>query len=654
MELSRIVVADWETHPIYPRPEYPPKPVGLAIWTLKQKPFYHAFGHPTENNSSLEEAKRHLVGLIREGYVVVWHHAGFDLDVAETHAGIKWPAEHHDTLILAFLNDPRARTFSLKPQAELHLGEPPTEQNALYDYVMEQVALKNPVFQGKHDLSKPNAWATRKSAGAYIAYCPGKLVGSYACGDVTRTGRLFKFFAKAVLSDPRQREAYDRERKFTRVLIKMERRGIPVATRALQRDIPIYRRRLKGIERRLMDRLKVAKSKREDFTWSGENFANQLERAGVIKEWILTEKEGRSTSVDSLREVGVDSKLVDELEVRAQIATCLGTFMENWVAQGEKHEDRFYARFNQVRQDYHGGGKLIGTETGRLSMTPNLQNATRGDKDERVPVVRSYIVPGRMLNGKKYRTGEISINKRDYKQQELKILAHEEGRFADENPQLILPHTKADTFWARYSKNPDMDAHNVVREMIHTIVQMLLERRYVKDLNFGLIYGMGVPKLALKIEKDIREARILYNAHMKALPIVKKFKEWLRDQSREDKPIYTWGGRKYFTEKPKMIGNRWMDFWYKLLNIIVQGGAADSTKRAMLRYHEMGYDDQWPLILQVHDELLTLSLEKDHLRAHRALNKAMLDMPELTLPMLSDGFFSTRSWADTKKHEVRV
>lgn len=644
MELRKLAVGDFETHPIRPRPDYPPRPVGLAIWTFRERPIYHSWGHPTGNGSSMAEAKRHIQGLQKEGYVFIWHNAGFDLDVGETHMGLKWPAEHHDTLILAFQNDPRAKTFSLKPQAEEHLGEPPTEKNAVVDFVMDQVRLKNPDFRGRHDPKKPNAWATPKSAGAYIAYCPAQLIAPYACGDVTRTGKLFRFFEKRVLSDPRQRVAYDRERRFTRVSIEMEREGVPVATRRLGTDIPKYSKTLRGIESRLMTRLKVAKTKREEFTWSGEAFADQLERSGVVKEWILTEKDGRSTSVDSLREVGVDPKLVDELEVRAQLQTCIGTFMEVWLEQGRRNDGKFYARFNQVRQDYHGGGKLIGTETGRLSMTPNLQNATRGDKDERVPVVRSYIIPPK---------GKV-INKRDYSQQELRLLAHEERAFALEFPQKIFPHTLQDTFFHRYAQDPGMDAHMVVREMIHSIVSMLLERRQTKDLNFGLIYGMGVAKTALKLGVDPKLGRVLYNAHMKALPVVKKFKDHLKELGQSNQPIYTWGGRKYFVEPAKLVGNRWMDFWYKLLNIIVQGGAADCTKQAMLNYHEAGYNDRWPLILQVHDELLTLSSEREHRTAHRRLNECMLDMPEITLPMLSEGFTSSKSWADTKKHKVEI
>jgi DNA polymerase I-like protein with 3'-5' exonuclease and polymerase domains len=618
VELKRIAVADFETDAIATRPKYPPVPVGLALLVPGQRPFYHAWGHPSNNNSSKSDAIKHYKDLQRQGYVFVWHHAGFDLDVMETHCGVPWPAEHHDTLLLNFLNDPRAKTFSLKPSAERLLGEAPAERDALKEWIVKHVPG-----------AKPKTW------GAFIAKAPGDLVGKYACGDVTRTWGLFKLFVKTVLSDLPQRGAYDRERRLTRVLIRMERRGVPVATKRLKRDVPKYETRLAALEGQLMDRLKVPKTKREDFTWSGERFADQLERCKAVKEWILTEKGARSTGIDSLKEVGVEPTLVHELETRAQVQTCLSTFMRPWLAQGLAYDDRFYARFNQVRQDYHGAeGRLVGTETGRLSMTPNLQNVTRSDKDERVPVVRDYIVPGLILNGRTYK--DLALNRRDYSQQELRILAHYENG----------------PFLAKYLANPKIDAHNAVRDLINELIGLLLERRFIKDLNFGLIYGMGMAKLALKLGMTIGETRKLFRALLKAMPGVEKLKKELSALEDSGECLYTWGGRKYYCEPAKYVESRGrtMKFGYKLLNLKVQGSAADCTKQAMVNYYEAGYDDKWPLLLQVHDELITLSHIKDSKKAHLGLRECMADV-DFKVPMLSEGKTGTVSWHQMSKVE---
>lgn len=606
--MKKLLFADFETHGIEARPDYPPKPVGLALLaTGWRRAKYHAWGHPEKNNSTAEAARAELVGLMRDGYTTVWHNAGFDLDVAETHLGVRWPAEHHDTLLLAFLVDPRFKSFGLKQLAENVLGEPPTERDELFEWLRANV---------------PEVRRSPKKAGAYIACAPGDLAGRYAVGDVMRTRALFARFWADVGADSRLRSAYDRERRLTRHLITMERRGVPIRTPTIQADLVRFSTLKDRLEASLFRRLKVPKADRADFTWSGERFADALERAEAIHEWILTDKGNRATNAEDLREVAKDQRLVDDLEVRSQIATCLTTFMRPWHASGREH-GRFFARFNQVRQDYHGGGRQIGAVTGRLSMSPNLQNVIRGDKDERVPRLRDYIGPG----GR-----GVWLFQRDYSQQELRITAHyEEGPFL-----------------AMYLNNPKIDAHDAVGMLIRDVISITLDRRDVKDLNFGLLYGMGAPKLALKTGKTVAEARTLMSAHLRALPGVKKLKRRLEALARANEPLYTWGGRRYYCEEPTVIKGRLRTFEYKMLNVLIQGSAADCTKQAMVNYFDAGYDDRWPLLMQVHDELIGVAPSAEVSMAHAALREAMLAV-DFKVPMLSDGKSGYVSWHRMKK-----
>ena len=75
---------DFETEAIKPRPDYPPKPVGFSIMGPNQrKSRYYAFGHPTENNCTFEEAREVLRDVYRSGKPLLFHNAKFDLDVAQ-------------------------------------------------------------------------------------------------------------------------------------------------------------------------------------------------------------------------------------------------------------------------------------------------------------------------------------------------------------------------------------------------------------------------------------------------------------------------------------------------------------------------------------------------------------------------------------------
>lgn len=177
----KIVPVDFETEGIEDRPNYPPKPVGVAVKWPRYK--YLAWGHPTGNNCTKVEAGKVLREIWRTT-TPVFHHAAFDIAVAMKYFKLPMPRNgYHDTLFLAYLHDPRDATLSLKPLADKYLDMPPEEQEVLNEWILQNVFIAN----GK----KP----TKKDPlGKYICLAPGKLVAKYAIGDIARTERLFKFF----------------------------------------------------------------------------------------------------------------------------------------------------------------------------------------------------------------------------------------------------------------------------------------------------------------------------------------------------------------------------------------------------------------------------------------------------------------------------
>ena len=173
-----LIALDFETEAIDTRPLYPPTPVGLAVLPDGGAGHYFAWGHPTQNNCSYEHAKESLANLLSTGNEFIFHNAPFDCAVIEEKMGLTVPWERvHDTMLLAFLADPFGE-LSLKPLAEKLLGQPPTEQEAVRDWLV------------RHGVCRSND----KSWGAFIARAPGDLVGTYAIGDVERTLALYKHF----------------------------------------------------------------------------------------------------------------------------------------------------------------------------------------------------------------------------------------------------------------------------------------------------------------------------------------------------------------------------------------------------------------------------------------------------------------------------
>lgn len=610
--------ADFETAAIGPRPHYPPKPVGVALMSPRiPKGKYLAFGHPTGNNCTEVDARRQYKAFCRE-HRVVCHNAGFDLDVAETHWGERWPGTWDDTMLLSFLEDPDSDSLSLKPLAERYLGEPPTEQDRVKEWILANVKGANEKRGGKM------YW------GKFICLAPGDLVGRYAVGDVRRTRGIHQKFQKTTLAEPRLTGAYARELKVTKILVDMERRGVPIDVRRLERDVKKYDGVLAEIEQFLWQKLKVPKARRirkeddekDGFAWSGPRFAERLLESGLVEYLPLTKKGNPSTSAESLLTV-MPAKLAKEFEVASQIRTCLNTFMRPWLVMARETDGLFFARFNQVKDREAG----VGATTGRLSMSPNLQNVIRSDKDERVPKLRDYIVPG-----KKY----AALVQRDFSQQELRLLAHyEDGPFLQS-----------------YLANPDQDGHILVRDLIRETTGIVLDRRPVKDLNFGLIYGQGLALTAEKLGVERREAKWLRNAHAQSLPGLPALQEMLDERCAAKEPIWTWGGRRYYCEEPAYVEkfNRVMSFEYKMLNKLIQGSAADVTKQAMVNYSETRTARDNPMLLQVHDELILGLLRMSAAKTvHCELRDAMLSMEGIAVPMASDGKLGRVSWHQMEK-----
>jgi DNA polymerase I-like protein with 3'-5' exonuclease and polymerase domains len=172
-----IITLDYETEKIVNGSPTPPKPVGIAVKIGSNKGRYYAWGHPTENNCKEAEAKAVVKALNDKKHHWVFHNAKFDVGVMQYHWNIKPEAQVDDTMIMAFLANPHAKSLALKTQAARELDWPADEKDALTKWLVANVK-----------------GATEKNAGAYICKAPGGLTGLYAIGDVDRTLALYKHY----------------------------------------------------------------------------------------------------------------------------------------------------------------------------------------------------------------------------------------------------------------------------------------------------------------------------------------------------------------------------------------------------------------------------------------------------------------------------
>lgn len=549
-----LIAIDFETEAIEPRPKYPPKPVGVAIAEKDGASRYYAWGHPTNNNTTLAAARASLHAVLSQPDAeFVFHNAAFDCAIIES-LGLEVPWDRvHDTMVLAFLVDPFGE-LSLKPLCEQLLGMPPEERDAVKDWLI------------RHGVCRDV-----KGWGAYISKAPGDLVGTYAEGDVQRTLALFDYLYP-IVSGSTMLEAYKREMALMPVIGDMERRGINLDVDALRKDYDFYFDELDRLDTAIIEKL----GQTVDVD-SNEQLADAIEAAGFSKGFMSTPTGKRSTSKESLIGAINDPVLLGLLLVRGSIATCVRTFFQPWVLQANSH-GRLFMQWNQVRNYSDTGAR-----TGRLSSSPNLQNipveweGLRAQLEKigynlplNLPSMRKYIVPD---------PGYVFIG-RDYKAQEMKLLAH----FTD---GAMLRTLKA---------NPDEDVHMIAANIAG------ITRKVAKTLGFAVLYGAGAGRVAESLSITAGEAQAIKTKYLTALPEIKAFQQELNKHGKARTYTTTIGGRHYYVQKPAVVNGAFRTFEYKLANYKIQGSAADQTKEAMLRYARTTKHGQ--IVLTVHDQLV--------------------------------------------------
>ncbi len=595
-----IAEVDFETKPIVTGSPLPPHPVGLAFLEPGGKPEYWAWGHPSGNNSTEDKGRRKYKELC-EKYEIRYHNAPFDYNVGDVHLKARPIRGFHDSQVAAFLQNPHEPTLELKKICETRYGMRNTEQEELFELIREHV---------------PGISKQRKELGEYISDLPGNLVVKYAKGDVVRTKRLGND-AESHIRKTGMDRAYARELKLIPILLKMKQRGVPVARSRIQKDIPTYQKMYDDNELALHRRLKAPLT--ADFD-KRRVLAKYLIDSGAMTRWNSTPSGQVATGMDDLKLSIDDPEVLAMLEKRSGLDYSLNKLMRTWLEYSEL-TGRLHFDWSGTRVSDAGGER--GARTGRLASSPNLQNVPK-EAVEGYPNMRGYLVPGK---------GRVLLV-RDYDQQEFRILAYFEEH----------------VLWQAYLDNPFLDMHRFAQKMINEMLGTNFARKPIKNTGFAIIYGAGGGKVAEMTGQDLATGKLLKRSYLKALPGLAGLIKILRDNSDAGKPLWTWGERIYYVEPPHYVKGFWRTFEYKLLNVLVQGSAADCTKEAMIAADEAGLvnvEDHKPgLIFSVHDELGVITEPGRAREDMTTLRSAMEEVDFKELHMVSSGDYSPRSWGD--------
>jgi len=578
--------------------------IGFAIATSFWSG-YLPIRHESGGNLDVNIVNKYMEEVLKINCPKIMHNAQYDLGWLKAE-GFKVNGHIIDTMVVASLLDENRFSYSLNSVA--------------FDYI-EKIKSEKGLEQAAREFGldpKADMWQM-----------PPMFVGPYATADAEITLELWNYF-KNLIPKENITTVFELERDLLPCLVDMTYKGIRI-------DLDRVERTSQYIRKKELESLKKIKHicGFDPEIWAAQSLAKAFDEVGVP--YPKTEKGQPSFTKQFLQ--STDHELAKNILEAREFNKTNGTFI-NGLLKYVDESGRIHGHINQIRSDDGG------TVSGRISMNnPNLQQIP-ARHEELGPMIRSVFMPE---EGEQW----ASI---DYSQQEPRILVHFASALQGGKSGRIMKGV--DEFVDGYINDPDMDFHSMVADMAD------IPRKQAKTINLGMMYGMGVNKLADQLDVSKEEAKELTNQYHDRVPFVKKtmdaVSKTLQDNKRGGSIMSILGRKLRFNLfEPASFGvhkampyeearahygehtNLKRAFTYKALNRLIQASAADMTKRAMVDlYQNHGVVP----LLQIHDEL-AISVKTREIAEN--ISQVMENTVDLKVPMKTDLEIGP-SWGEAK------
>ena len=581
--------------------------IGIAV-AIEGWSGYYPIGH-REGNLDKRIVLEWFKEVCATDAVKIFHNAMYDVCWIKAY-NIPIRGMIVDTMVMASLIDENRLWYSLNSIAFDYLGA-----------VKDEKALKDAAEKAGVD------------AKSEMYKLPAMYVGGYAEKDAELTLDLFKKLSLEITKQKLE-NVFNLETNLFPCLIDMKFKGVRVDVEEAHK----LKKQLLLQEENLL--LEVKKETGIDTEiWAARSIAQVFDKLNLP--YVRTEKtKAPSFTKNFLQEH--KHPLVNKIAKAREINKAHTTFIDTILKHS--HHGRIHADINPIRSDQGG------TVTGRFSYSnPNLQQIPARNKDLG-PKIRSLFIPE-----KNHKWGCF-----DYSQQEPRLVVHfaatTESTMFDDSVENIVE---------KFKKN-SVDFHQTVADMAN------ISRSQAKTINLGLFYGMGKAKLQAELGLNTKmEAENLFNQYHENVPFVKELMTHTSNYAQQEGCIATLLGRrcrfdkwelaqwnngkfiapmskieaeaafkeKYPDAKPEVIekGIR-RAMTYKALNKLIQGSAADMTKKAMLDLYNEGIIPH----IQIHDEL-DISVESE--TQAKKIIEIMENAVTLAVPNKVD-YESGDSWGD--------
>ena len=403
---------------------------------------------------------------------------------------------------------------------------------------------------------------------------PAMYVGEYAEQDATLTYKLWQEMKKEIYSQDIE-DIFKLETELFPCLVDMRFLGVRVDLDKAHK----LKNKLSLEEKECLQKVKK-ETGIDTQIWAARSIAQVFEKLHLP--FDRTEKTNAPSFTKNFLQ-NHPHPVVKHIARAREINKAHTTFIDTILKHSYK--ERIHAEINQIRSDQGG------TVTGRFSYAnPNLQQIPARNK-ELGPMIRSLFIPEEKCTWGVF----------DYSQQEPRLVVHYAA--------LQNMYAVGDVLDA-YNEG-DADFHQIVAEMAE------IPREQAKTINLGLFYGMGKNKLQAELGVNKERADALFKQYHTRVPFVKQLMDSVMASAQDRGKVRTLLGRlcRFHLWEPNQFGIHKAlpheaalaehgpgikrAYTYKALNRLIQGSAADMTKKAMIELHKEGITPH----IQVHDEL---------------------------------------------------
>ena len=563
--------------------------IGIAVATQHYKGYF-PIAHEGGGNMDRKAVLSWFKDILESPSTKIFHNAMYDVCWIKS-LGFKINGDIVCTMIASAITDENRFRYDLNSLSWHYLG-----------YGKNEAALAEAASE----------WGIDPKSEMYKL--PSMHVGSYAERDAEVTFGLWQEMKKEIIHQDLE-DIFDLETELFPCLVDMKFKGVRVDVDRAQQ----MKKQLVGEERDLLTAIERETNVRPQI-WAARSIAEVFDNLKIPYE--RTQK----TSAPSFTKNFLQEHkhpVVKLIAKAREINKAHTTFIDSILKY--QHKGRIHADINQLRSQFGG------TVTGRFSyQNPNLQQIPARNKDLG-PKIRSLFIPE---EGCKWGCF-------DYSQQEPRLVVHYAALY-----KLPSVYNVVDA----YNENVDSDFHQTVADMAK------IPRTQAKTINLGLFYGMGKNKLQAELGVTKEKAEELFAQYHNQVPFVKQLMSKASNRAQDRGQIRTLLGRlcRFHLWEPNQFGMHKAlphedalrehgpgirrAYTYKALNKLIQGSAADMTKKAMLDLYKEGIIPH----IQIHDEL-DISIKDD------SETKKIIDIMEnavnLEVPNKVD-FECGKTWGD--------